>query len=157
MSDPPTDLVPTPRWIEPLVRFLDDGIRVPGTDLRFGFDALIGLLVPVAGDALTAATALSLFWVAIQRGAPRTVLTRMAINVALDAAVGAIPVLGDAFDFGFKSNRRNLRLLERVAAEPRRRGLSDYLVIGLFLLAVLAVVALPFLVTGLLIASLWRH
>jgi hypothetical protein len=143
MSDPPIDLAPSPLWAERLVRFLDDGFQVPGTRFRIGCDGVIGLVAPLAGDMVAAAAALSLFSVALQRGAPRAVLARMAINVALDALIGAIPLLGDAFDFGFKSNRRNLRLLQRVQEQPRARALADYLVIGLFLLAVLALIVLP--------------
>lgn len=147
----------TPAWAERLVRFLDDGLRVPGTSFRVGFDGLIGLLFPGAGDAVTAVSALSLFWLALQRGVPRAVLLRMAINVGLDALVGAIPVLGDLFDFGFKSNRKNLRLIERAANQPARpRHLADYLVIALFALVILSVIALPFLVMALLIDKLWQ-
>jgi hypothetical protein len=150
-GDAPTTAGPV--WAETLVRFLDDGISVPGTKFRIGFDGILGLLLPGAGDAMTAAGALSLFYLAVQRGAPRVVLARMALNVAIDALVGAIPVLGDLFDFGFKANRRNLRLIERVqSGTAHKRTASDYLVVGLFGLLVLSAVTLPFLLTGLLIA-----
>jgi hypothetical protein len=146
-----------PPWAEQLVRFLDDGLVVPGTRYRVGFDGLLGLLVPGAGDAMTAAGALSLFWLALQRGVPRVVLARMAINIALDATVGAIPILGDLFDFVFKANRRNLHLIERATREPsRRRTAGDYVVVALFGLLILSAVSLPFLLTGLLLAQLLK-
>jgi hypothetical protein len=146
---------PAPHWAEQLVRFFDDGIAVPGTRYRVGFDGIIGLLLPVLGDASTAAGALSLLYLAIQRGVPRVVLARMAFNVALDAMVGAVPIVGDLFDFAFKANRRNLRLIERATHAPSRKStLGDWLVIGLFVLFVISAVALPFLLTGLLIAKL---
>jgi hypothetical protein len=147
-----------PGWSEQLVRFLDDGIVVPGTQYRIGFDGIIGLLVPGAGDAMTAAGALSLLWLAIQRGVPRVVLARMALNVALDALVGSIPIVGDLFDFVWKANRRNLRLIERatLAPAPRRKTAGDYLVVGLFALLIVSAVVLPFLLTGLLVAYLLK-
>lgn len=144
-----------PRWAERLVRFLDDGIVVPGTSYRIGFDGIIGLLFPAAGDALTAAGALSLFWLAVQRGVPRVVLARMAMNVAIDALVGAVPIVGDLFDFGFKANRRNLKLIERMEAGERVRRPADYLVVALFGLLILAAVMLPFVLTALLVSTLW--
>lgn len=144
-----------PPWAEQLVRFLDDGIVVPGTRYRIGFDGLVGLLLPGAGDALTATGALSLFWLAVQRDVPRIVLARMAVNIALDATVGAVPILGDLFDFAFKANRRNLRLIERATRVPgRSRTAGDYLFVGLFGLFILSAVSLPFLLMGLLIARL---
>ena len=143
-----------PHWAEQLVRFLDDGIGVPGTKLRIGFDGLLGMLFPVLGDATTAAGAMSLFWLAFQRGVPRVTLVRMALNVGIDALVGAIPIVGDLFDFGWKANRRNLRLLERSAQQPRRVNTTlDYLALGLFALFVIAAVAVPFLLTGYLLAK----
>lgn len=144
-----------PAWAERLVRFLDDGIVVPGTRFRIGFDGIAGLIFPAAGDALTAAGALSLFWLAVQRGAPRVVLARMALNVAIDAIVGSVPIVGDLFDFGFKANRKNLRLLERAERAPQVRRPSDYAVVALAGLFILSALALPFVLTGYLIAQFW--
>ena len=152
-SDPSN---PSPAWAESLVRFMDDGLVIPGTRMRIGFDGLIGLILPGAGDALTAASSVSLFWLAVQRGVPRVVLTRMAINVAIDAFVGAVPVLGDLFDFGWKANRKNLQLIERATSQPRARSASDYAIIALFGLLVLAAVSLPILLTALLIRAIFQ-
>lgn len=143
----------TPSWAERLVRLLDDGLTVPGTKFRVGLDGIAGLIVPGAGDALGAAGALSIFWLALQRGAPRVVLLRMAINVAIDALVGAVPLLGDLFDFVWKANRRNLRLLERTAVAPRQRTLGDYAVVALFFVLLLCAIGLPFVVAGVLLAK----
>ena len=84
---------PAPAWAERLVRTMDDGFRVPGTNLRFGFDSLLGLL-PVGGDAAGAIATLSLFYVAVQKQVPRPVLLRMALNVAIDGLVGSVPIIG---------------------------------------------------------------
>lgn len=153
LDDPTTD---TPPWAERVVRFLDDGMTVPGTKYRIGFDGLIGLVLPGAGDAASAVGALSLFWLAVQRGVPRVVLARMALNVALDSLVGAIPVLGDLFDFAWKANRRNLRLIERAESTGMRRRLSDYLAVIGFGLLILTAISVPFVLTALLLARLLK-
>lgn len=98
--------------IESLATLLDTAILIPGTNLRFGFDALVGL-IPGIGDALTAALSLWLVKEARALGAPGHLVARMLGNVAIDAVVGAVPVLGDAFDLMWKSNRRNMHLLRR--------------------------------------------
>jgi hypothetical protein len=96
--------------IEWLSTLLDTAIVVPGTNIRFGLDALIGL-VPGIGDIVS--TALSLYIVREARalGAPRLLVARMLANVALDGVVGAVPVAGDLFDVAFRANRRNVGLL----------------------------------------------
>lgn len=145
----------TPNWAEQLVRFLDDGVRVPGTNYRFGFDALIGLL-PGVGDASTAVGSLSLFWLAIKRDVPRPVLVRMALNVAIDALVGAVPVLGDVFDLFWKSNRRNLNLIREASGEApvrRSRGRDYALMAGIALLIGCAF-ALPIVVAAFVIEAI---
>ena len=138
------------------MRFLDDGLVVPGTRYRIGYDGILGLLVPGVGDALTAAGALSLFWLAVQRGVPRVVLARMAGNVAIDAFVGAIPLLGDLFDFAWKSNRRNLQLIERAQLGKPARTASDYVFVAAFGLLIVSAILLPFILMGLLIAHLLK-
>ena len=99
------------RRLDRLGDLLDSRFRLPG-GFRFGLDPLIGL-VPVAGDGISAVIALYIVLEAWRLGASRGTLARMLLNVGLDLAVGAIPVLGDAADFVFRSNRRNLALLRR--------------------------------------------
>jgi hypothetical protein len=96
--------------IDALATLLDTALVIPGTGVRFGLDALIGFF-PVVGDTIT--TALSLFIVheAYQLGAPGHVIARMLGNVALDGVLGAVPLVGDAFDVLWRANRRNVRLL----------------------------------------------
>src|SRR5688572_5334160 len=90
--------------LDALARLLDTAVAIPGLNVRFGLDAVIGLF-PGIGDAIT--TALSLFIVheAYQLGAPRHVIVRMIGNVALDGMVGSVPLVGDAFDVLWRSNR----------------------------------------------------
>ena len=90
---------------------------MPGTNFRIGIDPIVGLM-PGVGDLLGGAASLYIILEAARTGAPTSVLVRMAANVAIDTLVGAIPVLGDVFDFGWKSNTRNARLLARHLEEP---------------------------------------
>ena len=97
---------------EKLTRFLDDAIKVPGTNLRIGWDSIIGI-VPGLGDVVSTVLSGYLVYQAKQLGASNWVLTRMVGNVALDFLIGAVPVVGDVFDVFFKSNRRNSKLLKK--------------------------------------------
>jgi hypothetical protein len=103
--------------IRTLSHLLDDSLPVPGTGMRFGLDAVIGL-VPGFGDAAGAVMSAYVLLEAGRAGAPRATLLRMAGNIALEAVVGTIPVVGDLFDAGWKSNLRNLHLLEAHLANP---------------------------------------
>lgn len=96
--------------IEMMEHLLENALVFPGTKLRFGLDSLIGL-VPVVGDLVTAAMGAWIVWEARNLGMSRWQITRMAANVGFDTAIGAIPLVGDAFDFAFKSNSRNLRII----------------------------------------------
>lgn len=95
---------------------LDDAIRVPGTDYKVGIDPIVGVL-PVGGDAATAAISLYLVAESARLGVAREKLAAMLVNIALDAGIGSIPVVGDLFDAGWKANKRNLALaVEDLAA-----------------------------------------
>ena len=96
--------------IDALANLLDTAILVPGTNIRFGLDALIGL-VPGIGDAITTLMSLYIVNEARALGAPPLLIARMVANVALDGVVGAVPLVGDAFDVAFRANRRNVRIL----------------------------------------------
>ena len=91
---------------------MDSAYRVPGTSVRFGWDPIVGL-VPGAGDVATAAFAVTILYHAYRLGVPGVVLTRMTLNVLIDLAAGLVPVAGDVADIAWKSNSRNLALLER--------------------------------------------
>ncbi len=83
-----------------------------GTRFRFGLDALLGV-VPVVGDLLAAAMGAWIIWEARNLGMPRWQLLRMSANVGIDTAIGAIPLIGDAFDLIFRSNTKNLRIIRK--------------------------------------------
>jgi hypothetical protein len=105
--------------LEAMAKLLDVAFILPGTNIRYGIDGIIGL-IPVVGDII--ATALSLWVVREARalGAPWHVTARMLGNVALQGAIGAVPVAGDAFDVLFRANMRNARILRRwLDTQPR--------------------------------------
>lgn len=100
------------RRVEALEKVLERSFTVPGINRQVGLDAIVGL-VPVAGDIVSAGLGLYLVWEARNLGMSRFQLARMMANVGFDTAVGAIPLAGDLFDFAFRSNSRNLRLIRR--------------------------------------------
>jgi hypothetical protein len=100
------------RNLERLAWLMDRAIVIPGTKIAVGLDALLGLL-PVGGDVLTGIVQAALVLIALRHyRVPRSVAARMMGNVALDIAIGSIPLLGDLFDVAFKANTRNIKLLE---------------------------------------------
>jgi hypothetical protein len=96
--------------LDRLATLLDTAFVLPGTNIRFGADALIGL-VPGVGDSVTTALAAWIVYEGHKLGVPRRVLIRMVGNVAIDGLIGAVPVFGDLFDVAFRANRRNVRIL----------------------------------------------
>ncbi|MBS0268045.1 MAG: DUF4112 domain-containing protein [Proteobacteria bacterium] len=106
--------------IEALAKILDSAVRIPGTKIVMGIDAVLGL-VPVIGDAISGAIASYIIWEARRLSAPRWLIARMAMNTAIDTAVGSIPVFGDMFDVAYKSNLKNVALLKRHAEKHGSR------------------------------------
>ncbi len=121
---------------------LDSAFRVPGTRIRFGLDAIVGLF-PGLGDLATPAFALLLLLHAFRMRLPAIVQARMVLNAALDMLLGLVPVLGDLADVGFKANLRNLALLERHARPgvPPSRG--DYVFVIVFAIGLVFVAVAP--------------
>jgi hypothetical protein len=107
-----TDVASVRRRIEAMEKLLENSFTIPGVNYRVGLDSIAGL-VPVVGDLVTAAMGMWLVWEARNLGLPKWKLWRMTGNVAFDTAVGAIPVVGDAFDFLFRSNTKNLKVIKR--------------------------------------------
>ena len=134
-----------------LAKMLDTIFVVPGTKIRFGGDALIGL-IPGVGDASTAAVGGYILWTAAKLGVPPAVLARMVLNVGVDALAGVVPVAGDLFDVKYKVHVRNAALLERALADPAgTRRSSRWVFVGLGLAFV------GVIVTGVVLGLLvWR-
>lgn len=125
------------RRSEALARFLDNSIPIPGTGYKIGWDAIIGL-IPGVGDILAGILSTYIVVQAIEQGASRATVLRMALNVAIETVVGAVPVLGDLFDAAWKANVRNARLLETSLrqgsqAVRRDRWFMALVVLGLVL------------------------
>lgn len=141
-----------PPWAEMVARLLDDAVRVPGTRFRFGADAVLGLLLPVAGDAVTGVGSVVILFAAWRARVPTVTLARMVMNIGIDALVGSVPVVGDAFDFVWKANRANVDLLRRHGqVAPRRATIADYLLVGTGVAFAVAIVALPLVVLALIV------
>lgn len=98
--------------VEAMERMLEGLIAIPGLNRRIGLDSIVGL-VPVIGDIVTAAMGAWLVWEARNLGMSKLQMIRMAGNIGVDSLIGAVPVVGDVFDFAFRSNTRNLKIIKR--------------------------------------------
>jgi hypothetical protein len=104
-----------------LAKLMDSQFRIPGTNIRFGVDAVVGL-IPGVGDLSTFAVSGFMLWIMAKNGASGFVMARMVLNVLIDAIFGSIPILGDLFDVAFKANTRNMKLMHEHYTEGRHRG-----------------------------------
>ncbi len=157
------------RNLDLLSHLLDDFLRIPGTQIRFGLDGIIGL-IPGIGDVIGAMASWIIILAAWLRGVPKVTLLRMLANVAIETIIGTVPVLGDAFDIAWKANRRNFALLERAtgavpaysaggaaaayggrtlpahvptAAERKRHAFSDWMFLFWLMVGMLLLLAIP--------------
>ncbi len=145
--------VPELKWIDGASRLLDTKFRVPGTDIRFGADFLLGL-VPGAGDLISLGMSGILVATMAKNGASPMLAAKMLFNVALDALVGTIPVLGNIFDLFYKANYRNAILMREYYAEGQHQGsvwpVVIGVVVGIFLIFVLLIWSLVAVVAWLI-------
>lgn len=109
------------QYAERLVRLMDDQFKIPVVNFRFGLDPIIGL-IPWAGDIVSFVISLLIIKSLFDAGLPRKLVTKMVLATLLDLAVGAIPVVGDAWDFFFKANRRNLKLAKEFFESGTQSG-----------------------------------
>ncbi len=134
--------------LESLSRYLDNWVKIPVVGWRFGLDALIGL-IPNVGDMATSLASFYILVAGVRYGVPKITLLRMAFNIGLDYVVGAIPVLGDAFDFVWKANKQNMDLIRTRGTGKGKGTTGDYLFVGLIILLLIA------LLIGSIVASLY--
>ncbi len=139
------------RFVEHLSWLLDESIPLPG-GYRIGLDGFLGL-IPGVGDFIGGLLSSVLIYKANQIGVPRMVLMRMIINMLIDSTVGAIPILGDIFDFVWKANKRNANLLAEYQQQPRKTYRKSLLENSLFI-AVLVIIMLLFISLVIWISSL---
>lgn len=135
--------------METLARVMDSQFRIPGTDFRFGLDGIIGL-IPGAGDLSTFAVSGYMLTVMAKNGASGFVLARMVLNILVDVIIGMIPFIGDLFDFVFKANTRNLRLMQQYYRDGRHRGSAWKVIVPVLVILFLIILALIYLAWKLL-------
>lgn len=145
----------TRKLLERIAWLTDNSIPIPGTDARIGIDPLIGL-VPWIGDALGAMVSSYIISEAARLGAPKTVLVKMTFNVGLDALIGIFPGVGDLFDFAWKANQRNVRLLEQFIEKPRHTVATSRLFVIMLALLLLGTVILIGIAGFWLVSALWQ-
>lgn len=143
------------RRLRQLSRVLDKAITIPGTKVSVGLDPILGL-VPVGGDVLTLVFSGYIILEAAKLGASKATLGRMILNLIIDSLVGSLPVAGDLFDFAWKSNEYNIKLLEEHLKSPRSTQKADtwfVLAVGFGLLLIgIVLITIPVV----LISVLWR-
>jgi len=107
--------------VQKIVYLMDEQFKFPGTKFRFGFDPLINLF-PVIGDMTGFVVSAGLLMAMARKGAGNKLVVLMSINILIDATIGAIPVIGQIFDFFFKANSRNLKLMKEHYVEGKHQG-----------------------------------
>lgn len=140
-------------WLRRAAHLLDAQFTIPGTRIRFGLDPILSL-IPGVGELVTPAFAVVTIAAAIRLPVPKVVLVRMLANALVDAALGAIPLVGSIVDLFWRANLANLALLERHAAKPALRpSAADVAVVWGLALAFGLLVAIP--VVGGIWATVW--
>jgi hypothetical protein len=134
--DRPERSVKIDESLERLSWLMDDLIRIPGLNWRFGLDALVGL-IPGFGDTATSLVSFYILVSAVRYRVPKVTLLRMGLNIGIDYLVGSLPLVGDLFDAWWKSNQMNVALLSKRAtvsrSEARKGKISDWLFVGLII------------------------
>ena len=125
------------KWVESIAYLMDNQFRIPGTNMRFGLDPILGL-VPFLGDISTFAVSGALVLTMARHGASRAVVARMVVNIILDLVIGSIPILGALFDFGYKANDRNVRLLRDHYEKGKHHGTGNGFIAMVLIVLLLA-------------------
>jgi hypothetical protein len=144
---------PELKWLDTTTKLLDNQFRIPGTEVRFGFDFIIGL-IPGVGDVVSLGISGVLVSVMARKGASGMVIVKMLWNILLDAVIGSIPVIGDLFDLSYRANRRNLALLKEHYQEGEHQGSATFVVI-LVLLFVIGIIISAIYLIGWILGTFW--
>ena len=130
-------------WAERLVTILDDFIRIPGTNIKIGLDPILGL-IPGVGDIVTGTSSVALLMLALKERITTIAIGRMVANIGIDTVVGAVPFVGDAFDFFYRSNRKNLEIIQKYKDDPKAEPTAtDKALVGLGMGLVALSIILP--------------
>jgi len=135
---------PIDTHLERIGTVMDRAIKIPGTNIRIGLDPIIGFFFPVLGDWVGGIVSAYIVLASIRHGLPKSTIAKMVFNVGVDVLLGTIPFVGDAFDFAWKPNEKNLRLLNKYATGKRNSLWSDWAwvivllgLLGLFMVAMI--------------------
>lgn len=135
------------KWVETVARLMDSQFQLPGTKFKFGLDPILGF-IPLAGTLSTYAVSGLLVFTMARFGVSRKVLIMMLGNILLDAVIGSIPLVGNLFDFVYKANDRNVRLLRQHYQEGKHTGSGTGIL--------LAITAFLILLMALIFYGAWR-
>lgn len=138
-----------------LAWFLDDFVTIPGTKFKIGFDPLLGFL-PWIGDAAGSIVSSFMLSEAARLGVPKSILLKMAFNIIMDALLGVLPLLGDIFDFGWKANSRNVKLLEMYLEKPGKTAMESRFFVAVLILIIVGFVFFLGTVVFIVIQALWN-
>jgi hypothetical protein len=155
-SSPQSQLLQLAR-IRSISDLWDRAFSIPGTKWRVGLESVVGLL-PVGGDVVGLGISIYILWQVVQFNLPKTILVRMVVNIAIDALVGSVPILGDLFDVTWKANTKNVNLLESHLQQPSQSHRADrrflWLLFGGLLLALVALIIVAVVVLTLVVKAL---
>ena len=132
-----------------MAELLDQRFTIPGTSIRIGLDPILGL-IPGIGDGLANIAGSAILLIDAQYRLPKIVILRMGINVALNAMIGAVPIFGDIFSIGFRSNVKNVQLLEHYLSTDERAS-----TFGNWIFVVAIVGGILLLLIGILVVTVW--
>ena len=149
MAEPESTMAASVTHLRRFANLLDSSIRLPG-GFRIGISGIIGL-VPGIGDAIASVLTAYIILVAVRLKVSGSVLVRMLLNMLVDFVIGIVPLVGDAFDFAFKANVRNVRLLDDYQAQPHRTTVQSRWILGI-VVAALALMLLLAILTGIAVA-----
>ncbi len=149
--------------LETLSRYMDGLFTIPGIGWKFGLYSIVGL-IPWAGDTTTALVSFYVLAAGVRYGVPKITLARMGLNIAIGYVVGVIPIFGDAFDFVWKPNNMNMKLLKlraAVSADEAKQGkTSDWIFVALIMLVIVGLlvgsIAISLLMFGTFFYELWK-
>lgn len=142
------------KWIDWVTDWMDNKIRIPGTNIRFGLDFLIGL-VPYVGDIISFGISGLLLMGMARHGASGMLIIKMIANVLLDTVVGSIPIIGDLFDLQYRANWRNLKLFEEFYEEGEHQGSGCWVMILILLIFIASFFLLIYLMWSVL-GGVWN-
>ena len=129
-----------------MAEILDNRFRIPGTEIRFGIDGIIGLF-PYIGDVVTFIISGYLVTVLARKGASGMLIVKMLFNILFDGVIGTIPFIGDILDFRIRANTKNVNLMLEHYEEGKHQG-SAWWVILLIILIIIALIVLSVFVVG---------